>query len=86
MSVYASVVSTLERKKHIDPIEKALKGRLCRPFGKAKAIQGSAKAITEREKAKAYPQFFPKGSIITKNRPMGRAAPACTQYLDKLLY
>ena len=32
------VVSTLERKKHIDPIEKALKGRLCRPFGKAKAI------------------------------------------------
>ena len=35
---FCIVVSTLERKKHIDPIEKALKGRLCRPFGKAKAI------------------------------------------------
>ena len=42
------------------------------PLWKEKTIQRSEKAITER----AYPQFFPKGSIITKNRPLaiGRAA------------
>merc|ERR1712002_66457 len=51
---------------------KSLKRKALPPLWKGKSYLRIGKSY---RRGKSYSQFFPKGSIITKNRPLGRAAP-----------